>query len=74
MQTSTAIILVLFVNVPRLVTEYVYYTAGERMIVWFSRSQASFKEAYSVVDNQVQEALNSVQLIFIGPRSVPGET
>lgn len=73
MQTSTAMILVLFINVPQLVTDTVYYTVGERIIVWFSRSQASFKQAYCVVDNQVQVALNSVQLICIGPKSVLGE-
>lgn len=45
----------------------------KRITVWFRRRQASFKEAYSVVDNQVQVALNPVELIFIGPKSVLGK-
>lgn len=65
--------LVLFINAPWLLTEYVCYTAGERIQIWFSRSQASFKWAYSVVDSQVQVALNSVQMIFTGPKSVLGK-
>lgn len=66
--------LVLFINAPWLLTEYVYYTAGERIKIWFSRSQASFKQVYSVFDSQVQVALNSVQLIVTGPKSVLGKT
>lgn len=60
--------LVLFINAPWLLTEYAYYTAREIIKILFSRSQASFKQAYSVFDSQVQVAMNSVQLIFRGPK------
>lgn len=62
--------ILVFISVPQLVTKDVCYTAGERLIVWFSHLQASL----ICVDNQVQVALNSVQLIFTGPKSVLGKT
>lgn len=37
--------LVLFINAPWLLTEYVYNTVGGRIKIWFSRSQASFKQS-----------------------------
>lgn len=63
---STAMILVTYVNIPWLVTAYVYDTAGERITVWFSRSQESFIQTYSGVGSEVQ-------LILPGPKFVLGE-